>query len=49
MAGTKLAAPSSGAAGVTVDSFCMIWVTSREEALWLQLLSTILHNEGQGQ
>ena len=41
--------PSSGVTGVTVDSFCMIWVTSREEALWLQLLSTNIHNEGQGQ
>ena len=49
VAGTKLAAPSSGVTGVTVDSFCMIWGTSREEALWLQLLSTNIHNEGQGQ
>ena len=40
VAGTKLAAPSSVAAGVAVDSFCMIWGTSREEALWLQLVPT---------
>ena len=26
--------------GVAVDSFCMIWGTSREEALWLQLVPT---------
>ena len=36
----KPAAPSSVAAGVAVDSFCMIWGTSREEALWLQLVPT---------
>ena len=47
VAGTKLAAPSSGVTVVTVDSFCMIWVTFREEALWLQLLSMNIHNEGQ--
>ena len=49
VAGTKLAAPSSGVTGVTVDSFCMIWVASREDVLWLQLLSTNIDNEGQGQ